>query len=108
MEHDINAYMASRKKAYKMIKKYINNKKGAKQFSPKAVLDMGQDLKTITDTLKEAEAIGFSVLKSVMMLISGEKASSKAEAGHWFQNLPFQFEYILRWIKKTKFRTLAY
>ncbi|KAL0314458.1 UNVERIFIED_CONTAM: hypothetical protein Sangu_2290200 [Sesamum angustifolium] len=59
---------------------YINNKKGTKQFSPKAVLDMGQDHKTITDTLKEAEAIGFSFLKPVMMLICGEKASSKARS----------------------------
>ncbi|KAK4390908.1 hypothetical protein Sango_2154100 [Sesamum angolense] len=39
--------------------------------------DTDQDLKTITGTLKEAKAIGFSILKSVMMLLSGEKANSK-------------------------------
>ncbi|KAL0360429.1 UNVERIFIED_CONTAM: hypothetical protein Sradi_3727400 [Sesamum radiatum] len=77
MAHDIDAYMSSRREVYKRIKKCIKNMKSSKQFSPNAILDMDQDLKTITGTLKEAEAIGFSILKSVMMLLSGEKASSK-------------------------------
>ncbi|KAL0323239.1 UNVERIFIED_CONTAM: hypothetical protein Sangu_1943200 [Sesamum angustifolium] len=43
-------------------------------------LNMDQDLKTITSTLIEAEAIGFLVLKSVLMLLSGVKASSESRS----------------------------
>ncbi|KAL0314451.1 UNVERIFIED_CONTAM: hypothetical protein Sangu_2289500 [Sesamum angustifolium] len=77
MAHDIDAYMSSRREVYKRIKKCIKNMKSSKQFSPNAILDTDQDLKTITGTLKESKAIGFSILKSVMMLLSGEKANSK-------------------------------
>ncbi|KAI3460453.1 hypothetical protein Pfo_017116 [Paulownia fortunei] len=80
MAHDIDAYMASRKKVAKIDKKCIKNLKGFKQFSPVAVLNMDQDLRTIVSTLREAEAIGFSVLKSVLMLMSGAKASSKSSS----------------------------
>ncbi|KAL0432308.1 UNVERIFIED_CONTAM: hypothetical protein Slati_2565100 [Sesamum latifolium] len=76
--HDVDAYMASRKRVTKTVKKCIKNFKGLEQSSPVDVLNMDQDLKTITSTLVEAEAIGFSVLKSVLMLLSGVKASSKS------------------------------
>ncbi|KAL0438292.1 UNVERIFIED_CONTAM: hypothetical protein Slati_2312200 [Sesamum latifolium] len=72
MAHDIDAYKSSRREVYKRIKKCIKNMKSSKQFSPNAVLDMDQDLKTITVTLKAAEAIGFCDDAHVW-----EKASSK-------------------------------
>ncbi|KAL2232201.1 UNVERIFIED_CONTAM: hypothetical protein Sindi_1400100 [Sesamum indicum] len=74
MAHDI---MAPRRKVYKRIKKCIKNMKGSKQLSPNAVLYKDQDLKTITCKLKETKAIGFSIFKSMMMLMSREKAISK-------------------------------
>ncbi|KAL0325995.1 UNVERIFIED_CONTAM: hypothetical protein Sradi_5168800 [Sesamum radiatum] len=65
MAHDIDAYMSSRREVYKRIKKCIKNMKSSKQFSPNAILDTDQDLKTITGTLKESKAIGLSILKRV-------------------------------------------
>ncbi|KAL0325991.1 UNVERIFIED_CONTAM: hypothetical protein Scaly_1553600 [Sesamum calycinum] len=59
MAHDIDTYMAPRRKVYKRIKKCIKNMKGSKQFSPNAVQYKDQDLKTITSKLKETKAIGF-------------------------------------------------
>ncbi|KAL0325983.1 UNVERIFIED_CONTAM: hypothetical protein Sradi_5167600 [Sesamum radiatum] len=66
---DINAYVASRKKINKMVKKCIKNLKSLNQSST--------PLPAIGTMLKEAEALDFSVLKSVLMLLSGEKEGSK-------------------------------
>ncbi|KAL0351651.1 UNVERIFIED_CONTAM: hypothetical protein Scaly_1553800 [Sesamum calycinum] len=66
---DINAYVASRKKINKMISKSIKNLKSSNQsFTPRPA---------IGTMLKETEALDFSVLKSVLMLLSGEKEGSK-------------------------------
>ncbi|KAL0438303.1 UNVERIFIED_CONTAM: hypothetical protein Slati_2313300 [Sesamum latifolium] len=43
----------------------------------RALLDEESDLKAIVTMLQETEAFGFSVLKSVLILLSGEKGRSK-------------------------------
>ncbi|KAL0360428.1 UNVERIFIED_CONTAM: hypothetical protein Sradi_3727300 [Sesamum radiatum] len=72
---DINAYMTSRKKINKMVKKFIKNFKNFDQDCT-AFLDEESDIKAIA-MLKETQAFGFSVLKSVLILLSGEKGRSK-------------------------------
>ncbi|KAL2232199.1 uncharacterized protein LOC105155414 [Sesamum indicum] len=61
---NINAYVASRKKINKMINKCIKNLKSSNQSST--------PLPAIGTMLKEIEALDFSVLKSVLMLLSAE------------------------------------
>ncbi|KAL0438314.1 UNVERIFIED_CONTAM: hypothetical protein Slati_2314400 [Sesamum latifolium] len=70
-EDDINSYMTSRKKINKMVKKFIRNFKN---------VDTEEcDVKAI-EVLKETEAFSFSVLKSVLILLSGEKGKQR----NWF------------------------
>ncbi|KAL0325971.1 UNVERIFIED_CONTAM: hypothetical protein Sradi_5166400 [Sesamum radiatum] len=66
---DINAYVASRKKTNKMVNKCIKN---LKSFNQSAT-----PLPAIGTMLKETEALDSSVLKSLLMLLSGEKEGSK-------------------------------
>ncbi|KAL2232183.1 uncharacterized protein LOC105178962 [Sesamum indicum] len=66
---DINAYVASRKKMDKMVKKCIKN---LKSFNQSAT-----PLPAIGTMLKETEALDSSVLKSLLMLLSGETEGSK-------------------------------
>ncbi|KAL0325976.1 UNVERIFIED_CONTAM: hypothetical protein Sradi_5166900 [Sesamum radiatum] len=69
MKDDLNSYMTSRKKINKMVKKFIRNFKN---------VDIEEyDVKAIEGMLKETEAFGFSVLKSVLTLLSEEKGRSK-------------------------------
>ncbi|KAL0365991.1 UNVERIFIED_CONTAM: hypothetical protein Sradi_3489200 [Sesamum radiatum] len=70
---DISSYDSSRKKINKRVNKYIKNLKSFKQT---LILDTDCDLKAIATMLKETEALGFSVLKSVLTLISGAKGRS--------------------------------
>ncbi|KAI3464716.1 hypothetical protein Pfo_021379 [Paulownia fortunei] len=72
---DINAYVASRKKINKMVNKCIKNLKSFNQNST-AFPDRDYDLKSIGTMLKEAESLDFSVLKSALILLSGEKERS--------------------------------
>ncbi|KAL0360441.1 UNVERIFIED_CONTAM: hypothetical protein Sradi_3728600 [Sesamum radiatum] len=67
---DINAYMTSRKKINKMVKRFIKNFKN---------MDIEEyDVKAIEGMLKETEAFGFSVLKSLLILfIRGEGKAKK-------------------------------
>ncbi|KAI3460452.1 hypothetical protein Pfo_017115 [Paulownia fortunei] len=71
---DVNAYESSRKKINKRVK-YIKNLKSFKRNST-ALLNTDCDLKAIAMMLKETEALGFSVLKSVLILVSGAKGRS--------------------------------
>lgn len=73
---DINAYMASRKKINKMVNKFIKNFKVLDK-NPTAFSNEDSDPKAIVTMLKETEAFDFSVLKSVLILVSGEKGRSK-------------------------------
>ncbi|KAI3464715.1 hypothetical protein Pfo_021378 [Paulownia fortunei] len=73
---DVNAYAASRKKIVKMVNKCIKNLKSFNQDST-ALPDKDCDLKAIGTMLKETEALDFSVLKSVLILMSGAKGRSK-------------------------------
>ncbi|KAL0351659.1 UNVERIFIED_CONTAM: hypothetical protein Scaly_1554600 [Sesamum calycinum] len=75
MENGIKAYMTSRKKINKMVKKFIKN---FQNFDKKctALLDEESDLKAIV-TIQKTEAFGYSVLKSVLILLSGENGRSK-------------------------------
>ncbi|KAL0314457.1 UNVERIFIED_CONTAM: hypothetical protein Sangu_2290100 [Sesamum angustifolium] len=75
----MNAYVASRKKINKMVTKYIKNLKGFNQNST-ALLDKDYDLKAIGKMLKETEALAFSILKSVLILMAGEKERSKQKS----------------------------
>ncbi|KAG8377778.1 hypothetical protein BUALT_Bualt08G0068800 [Buddleja alternifolia] len=68
---DIKAHMSSRKKITKMVNKYIKNLKSFDQNST-ALPDI-----EFGTMLKETEALVFSVLKSALTLISGEKEKSK-------------------------------
>ncbi|KAL0360443.1 UNVERIFIED_CONTAM: hypothetical protein Sradi_3728800 [Sesamum radiatum] len=68
-EDDINSYMTSRKKISKMVKKFIRNFKNGDTEE--------HDVKAIQGMLKETEAFGFSVLKSVLILLSGEKGKQR-------------------------------
>ncbi|KAL8059357.1 hypothetical protein ABFX02_03G081700 [Erythranthe guttata] len=65
---DISAYVASRKKIAKMVNKSIKN---LKSFNHKSTTD--NELWTM---LKEAESHDLSVLKSVLILLSGENEKS--------------------------------
>ncbi|KAL0325982.1 UNVERIFIED_CONTAM: hypothetical protein Sradi_5167500 [Sesamum radiatum] len=73
---DMNSYVASRKKINKMVKKCIKNLKGFHQNST-ALPDKDYDLKAIGKMLKETEALAFSIIKSVLILVAGEKERSK-------------------------------
>ncbi|KAL0325973.1 UNVERIFIED_CONTAM: hypothetical protein Sradi_5166600 [Sesamum radiatum] len=73
---DINAYMTSRKKINKMVKKFIKNFKNLDKNCT-ALLHEESDVKVVAKMLKETEAFGFSVLKSVLILLTGEKGRSK-------------------------------
>ncbi|KAL0351655.1 UNVERIFIED_CONTAM: hypothetical protein Scaly_1554200 [Sesamum calycinum] len=73
---DVNAYMTSRKKINKMVNKFIKNSKVFNQ-NPTAFSNEDSDLKAIVTMLKETEAFDVSVLKSVLILVSGESGSSK-------------------------------
>ncbi|KAL6511921.1 hypothetical protein OROGR_021518 [Orobanche gracilis] len=65
----IDSYEASRKKINKMIKKCIKNiSNNSKQNST--------ELPPVGKMLKEAESLDLSILKSVLMLLSGEKEKS--------------------------------
>ncbi|KAL0351645.1 UNVERIFIED_CONTAM: hypothetical protein Scaly_1553200 [Sesamum calycinum] len=61
MAHDIDAYMSSRREVIKRIKKCIKEHEKLQTILSNAILDTDQDLKTITGTLKESKAIGFSI-----------------------------------------------
>ncbi|KAL7155595.1 hypothetical protein ABFS83_03G086000 [Erythranthe nasuta] len=65
---DVSAYVASRKKITKMVNKSIKN---LKSFNHKSTTD--NDLLTM---LKETESHDLSVLKSVLILLSGENKRS--------------------------------
>ncbi|KAG8378056.1 hypothetical protein BUALT_Bualt08G0098400 [Buddleja alternifolia] len=65
---DIKAYVASKKKINKMVKKCIKN------LNKNSTAIPDNEFGTM---LKETEALDFSVLSSVLMLISGEKERSK-------------------------------
>ncbi|KAI3464722.1 hypothetical protein Pfo_021385 [Paulownia fortunei] len=80
---DINAYVASRKKINKMVNKCIKNLKSFNQSSA-ALPDKDYDLKAIGTMLKETEALDFSVLKSVLILVSGAKGRSKQRSWSLF------------------------
>ncbi|KAL0360433.1 UNVERIFIED_CONTAM: hypothetical protein Sradi_3727800 [Sesamum radiatum] len=73
---DMSAYMASRKKINKMVNKCIKNLKGFNQ-NPTALSDKDYDLKAIGTMLKDTEALAFSILKSVLILMAGEKERTK-------------------------------
>ncbi|XP_075496608.1 uncharacterized protein LOC142533653 [Primulina tabacum] len=74
---DINSYVASRKKIYKMVNnKCVMNSKRCKQNSTTLVQE-DVDLKTMVIVFREIEAISSSVLNSVLSLLSGSKARSK-------------------------------
>ncbi|KAI3458636.1 hypothetical protein Pfo_015299 [Paulownia fortunei] len=70
---DINAYAASRKKINKMVNKCIKNLKSFNQNST-ALPDRDYNLRAIGTML--TESLDFSVLKSVLILLSGEKERS--------------------------------
>ncbi|KAI3464720.1 hypothetical protein Pfo_021383 [Paulownia fortunei] len=72
---DVNTYVASRKKINKMVNKCIKNLKSFNQNST-ALPDRDYDIKAIGTMLKETESLDFSVLKSVLILLSGEKERS--------------------------------
>ncbi|KAH6821064.1 hypothetical protein C2S53_014974 [Perilla frutescens var. hirtella] len=65
----INAYMASRKKINKMVKKCLRNFKSSNQNAT----ERDGDLMAL---LKETESLDFSVLKSVLAILCGEKERS--------------------------------
>ncbi|KAK4390913.1 hypothetical protein Sango_2154600 [Sesamum angolense] len=73
---DINAYMTSRKKINKMVKKFIKNFKNFDQNCTQ-FLKEDSDVKAIAGMLKETEAFDFSVLNSLLTILSGEKGRSK-------------------------------
>ncbi|KAG8377780.1 hypothetical protein BUALT_Bualt08G0069000 [Buddleja alternifolia] len=68
---DIKAHMASGKKINKMVNKYIKNLKSFNQNST----ELPQT--EFGTTLQETERLAFSVLKSALTLMSGEKEKSK-------------------------------
>ncbi|KAL0314455.1 UNVERIFIED_CONTAM: hypothetical protein Sangu_2289900 [Sesamum angustifolium] len=92
---DMNAYMTSRKKINKMVNKFIKNFK-AYDKNPTAFSNENSDLKAIVTLLKETEAFDVSVLKSVLILVSGEREAQRKEAGHCFPSLLEPAVYTLR------------
>ncbi|KAG8378062.1 hypothetical protein BUALT_Bualt08G0099000 [Buddleja alternifolia] len=69
---DIKAYVASRKKINKMVNKYIKNLKSFNRNS-KSLPDVEFGM-----MLKETETLVFSVLRSALTVISGEKSKQKS------------------------------
>ncbi|KAL0314452.1 UNVERIFIED_CONTAM: hypothetical protein Sangu_2289600 [Sesamum angustifolium] len=67
-DDQINTYVASRKKINKMVNKCVKNLKSFNQSST-ALPAIGM--------LKETESLNFSALKSLLILLSGEKEGSK-------------------------------
>ncbi|KAL8514943.1 hypothetical protein ACS0TY_013863 [Phlomoides rotata] len=67
------ADMASRNKITKMVSKCIKNLKGFNQNSTAVPEKENEAIRTI---LKETESFDLSVLKSVLILLSGEKKGS--------------------------------
>ncbi|XP_073020911.1 uncharacterized protein [Primulina eburnea] len=79
---DIYSCVASRKKISQMINKNIKNIKSFNQnLTP--LLEKAEDLKAILTVLKEMEAISSSVLKSILILVSGAKRSLKQRSWLW-------------------------
>ncbi|KAL0347452.1 UNVERIFIED_CONTAM: hypothetical protein Scaly_1761200 [Sesamum calycinum] len=76
LKADISSYDSSRKKINRRANKYIKNLKSFKQTPSALNLDTDCDLKAIATMLKETEALGFSVLKSVFILVWGAKGRS--------------------------------
>ncbi|XP_051123969.1 uncharacterized protein LOC127246569 [Andrographis paniculata] len=76
----IEAFMISRKKINKMVKKYIKN------FNRSNTSYMGEDfdLRAILVILKETGDLDFSILKSALKFLSGEEASSKKRSWSFF------------------------
>ncbi|CAA0831135.1 Arabidopsis protein of unknown function (DUF241 [Striga hermonthica] len=64
---DISAYLASRKKINKMVKKCIKNLKASNKNTT--------TLSPIGTMLKEAESLDFSILKSLLIVLSGQNES---------------------------------
>ncbi|KAL3840141.1 hypothetical protein ACJIZ3_024732 [Penstemon smallii] len=81
---DMNAYVASRKKIIKKVKKCIKNLKSFNQNSTSVLLHKDDDLKAIATMLQETEALDLSILKSVLTLMSGEKKQSKQRSWSLF------------------------
>ncbi|KAL2468130.1 hypothetical protein Fot_51655 [Forsythia ovata] len=65
----IDAYMNSRKNIDRMVKKCIKNLKGFDRCSS-VLINKDSDLKATTSMLKEAQAIDFPVLKSVLTIFA--------------------------------------
>ncbi|KAL0360425.1 UNVERIFIED_CONTAM: hypothetical protein Sradi_3727000 [Sesamum radiatum] len=103
---DINAYMTSRKKINKMVKKFIKN---FKNFNQKCTqfLKEESDVKGIAGMLKETEAFDFSVLKSLLTILSGEKGRSKIRSWSFFPSSLKLAACIQREIKNAVLRNCA-
>ncbi|KAL2503867.1 hypothetical protein Adt_19488 [Abeliophyllum distichum] len=70
----IDTYMNSRKKIDKIVNKCIINLRSFDQCST-VVLNKYSNLKAIASMLKEAQAIGFSVLKSALKIFASKQKS---------------------------------
>ncbi|KAH6759067.1 hypothetical protein C2S51_019302 [Perilla frutescens var. frutescens] len=76
----IKGYMASRKKINKLVKKYLKNLKSSDQNAR----ERDGDLKAL---LKETESLDFSVLKSVLVVLSGENERSSHRSWSFLSKL---------------------
>ncbi|GER26135.1 hypothetical protein STAS_01776 [Striga asiatica] len=72
----VNAYVASRKKVNRMVNKCIKNLKNSNQTL--------SELPHIGKLLKEAESLNLSILKSVLILVSGQKETSSKKRWSMF------------------------
>ncbi|KAL2520791.1 hypothetical protein Fot_24714 [Forsythia ovata] len=68
----IDAYMTSRKKIDKVVKKCIKNLKSFDQCSM-VLLNKDSNLKAIAGMVKEAQAFGFSILKSALNIFASKQ-----------------------------------
>ncbi|XP_051123970.1 uncharacterized protein LOC127246570 [Andrographis paniculata] len=106
-----NAYKTSRKTIKKTVNKFTKN---FKSFNKNNSPFMGEDsdLKSVFEMLRETTGFGFSILKSVLMFLSGDEGSSKKRSwslismltptGHAKQTEAADMHNLLKKLKSTE------
>ncbi|XP_051124450.1 uncharacterized protein LOC127246871 [Andrographis paniculata] len=72
----LNAYRTSRKTIIKTVNKFVKNFNSLKKNNT-PFMGEDSDMKAVFEMLRETTGFGFSILKSVLMFLSGEDGSSK-------------------------------
>ncbi|KAF8377729.1 hypothetical protein HHK36_031113 [Tetracentron sinense] len=77
LANEVGAYLISRKKVNKVIRKYFGDLKSVEKHTFSAPVDKDRDLVVMVSLLREVEAITLSVFESLLSFVNGPKAKSK-------------------------------